>query len=188
MTVYNWIVIAAWAVFLIVWLASSFFTKRTARRNMPWLGTALRILAALIILLFIHLGISGKIGLAFLAGAHPVLGAFGAAFTVIGIAFAVWARAYLGRNWGMPMTVREAPELVMTGPYAYVRHPIYTGVILAIFGSTLASGLPWLIVFIAASAYFAYSATKEEAHLLQEFPDAYPAYRARTKMLIPFIW
>jgi len=85
------------------------------------------------------------------------------------------------------MSVKESPELVVTGPYAYVRHPIYTGVILGMLGSALVAGWIWLIVALVAAAYFIWSATHEEKQMEQTFPDAYPAYKKRTKMLIPFV-
>jgi protein-S-isoprenylcysteine O-methyltransferase Ste14 len=118
----------------------------------------------------------------------PALGFASVALAAFGIGFAVWARTYLGRNWGMPRSIKENPELVTTGPYAYVRHPIYTGVLLALLGSVLMSGLPWLIVFVVACGYFIYSAYQEEGVMLRTFPESYPPYKARTKMLIPFIF
>ena len=106
---------------------------------------------------------------------------------VCGIGVAVWARIYLGRNWGMPMTQKNEPELVTRGPYSVVRHPIYTGILLALLGTSLATNLYWLAAFVLSAAYFVYSARVEERVLASAFPAAYPAYRARTKMLIPFV-
>ena len=74
-----------------------------------------------------------------------------------------------------------------SGPYAYVRHPIYTGVLLAMLGSALVSGPAWALILIVAASYFVYAALQEEKIMLKEFPDTYPLYRKRTKMLIPFI-
>jgi protein-S-isoprenylcysteine O-methyltransferase Ste14 len=112
----------------------------------------------------------------------------GAALTVLGVGFAVWARLTLGSNWGMPMTLRENPELVTGGPYAYVRHPIYTGLIFAVLGTALVLGGIWLSIFVVSSIYFALSAGREEKDMVERFPDAYPAYRARTKRLVPFVY
>jgi protein-S-isoprenylcysteine O-methyltransferase Ste14 len=87
----------------------------------------------------------------------------------------------------MPMSVKENAELVTTGPYAYIRNPIYAGIVLATLGSALIDW--WWAVFLAcAVAYFVYSAKVEERILLREFPDSYPAYKARTKSLIPFVY
>lgn len=118
----------------------------------------------------------------------PALGIASVALTAIGVAFAVWARYYLGRNWGMPRDIKKDAELVTSGPYAYVRHPIYTGVIIAILGSVLIGGSLWLIVFAVACGYFVYSAYQEERVMATTFPGSYPAYKARTKMLIPFLF
>ena len=70
----------------------------------------------------------------------------------------------------------------------HVRHPIYSGIMLAMIGSALAVGLFWLALFVLYFAYFLVSARTEEKMMLAQFPDAYPAYRRRTKMLIPFLF
>jgi protein-S-isoprenylcysteine O-methyltransferase Ste14 len=88
----------------------------------------------------------------------------------------------------MPMSIKDHPELVIQGPYVYVRHPIYTGIIFAMLGSALALGLWWLIFGIVMFLYFIYSAVKEEKTMIREFPNEYPAYKKRTKMLIPFVF
>jgi protein-S-isoprenylcysteine O-methyltransferase Ste14 len=117
----------------------------------------------------------------------PFILTFGLILCAAGIALAIWARVYLGRNWGMPMTQREHPELVTTGPYAYIRHPIYAGVILAAIGSTITIDVLWFIPLLIYCAYFFYSAPIEERHMAERFPNEYPAYKSRTKMLIPFV-
>jgi protein-S-isoprenylcysteine O-methyltransferase Ste14 len=88
----------------------------------------------------------------------------------------------------MPMTRRNEPELVTTGPYRRVRHPIYTGIIVAMLGTALATTVFALIAVAVLAAYFIYSATREEAFLLGQFPDTYPAYKRATKMLVPFVF
>ena len=101
---------------------------------------------------------------------------------------AIWARVYLGENWGMAATTKENVELVTSGPYKYVRHPIYSGVMLAMLGSALAGDAVWFIVFVLISLYFIYSARMEETNMLWVFPEQYAAYKKKTKMLIPFIF
>ncbi len=88
----------------------------------------------------------------------------------------------------MPMSLREGHELVTTGPYAFVRHPIYTGILLAVIGTTLVRGIPWIVLSAAIFAYFIYAATIEERSMIGQFPKEYPAYVNRTKMLIPFLF
>jgi protein-S-isoprenylcysteine O-methyltransferase Ste14 len=118
----------------------------------------------------------------------PVLTGVGLALFFLGLALAIWARLYIGRNWGMPMTRKEEPELVTTGPYSRVRHPIYTGMILALLGTALATTPFGLIAVAVLAAYFIYSATREESYLAEQFPDTYPAYKRSTKMLVPFVF
>jgi protein-S-isoprenylcysteine O-methyltransferase Ste14 len=116
-----------------------------------------------------------------------VLGLIGVVVFASGIALAMWARVNLGRNWGMPMSEKAEPELVTSGPYHLIRHPIYSGILTAVLGTALANNLIGLIVVVVLGAYFYYSASVEETNLTATFPKAYPAYRTRTKMLIPFV-
>jgi protein-S-isoprenylcysteine O-methyltransferase Ste14 len=77
---------------------------------------------------------------------------------------------------------------VTTGPYSRVRHPIYSGLILALIGTTIAISLYLIVVTLLLGAYFVYSATVEERSMEQHFPDTYPAYKRSTKMLVPFVF
>jgi protein-S-isoprenylcysteine O-methyltransferase Ste14 len=112
----------------------------------------------------------------------------GTVLFLCGLATAIWARLSMGANWGMPMTLKQEPELVETGPYGYVRHPIYSGLILAFIGTTLATSLLVLIPAGLLSAYFVWSGRTEERILSAAMPSTYPPYMARTKMLIPFVF
>jgi protein-S-isoprenylcysteine O-methyltransferase Ste14 len=87
----------------------------------------------------------------------------------------------------MPMTQKAEPELVTSGPYRFVRHPIYSGLLLGVLGTALVTNLIGLIIFAVLAGYFYYSAAVEEKNLTAAFPTAYPAYQARTKMLIPLV-
>jgi protein-S-isoprenylcysteine O-methyltransferase Ste14 len=87
----------------------------------------------------------------------------------------------------MPMTRKDEPEIVTSGPYRLIRHPIYSGILLGILGTALATDIYWLIAFGLLGAYFVYSARVEERLLSDAMPATYPAYMARTKMLIPFV-
>jgi protein-S-isoprenylcysteine O-methyltransferase Ste14 len=118
----------------------------------------------------------------------PWLQGIGLAIFVLGLALAVWARIYLGRNWGMPMSEKVDPELVTTGPYRTVRHPIYSGIVLAMVGTAIAVSIYWLIAVVLLGGYFIYSAFMEERCRAQVFPDTFPAYKQSTEMLIPFLF
>ena len=106
----------------------------------------------------------------------------------VGLGFAIWARVHIGRNWGSPMTQKDAPELVTSGPYRVARHPIYSGILVAGVGTAVALSWPWLIAVGLAGIYFVYSASVEERYLTEQFPDAYPVYKRSTKVFVPFIF
>ncbi len=173
------IVAVAWVVFWIYWLVSAFGSKRGTRSAR---GIPLRAALAVVLLLFFRVVHTGGFDV------HDVaLAVLGTAIVFCGIGFAIWARVNIGRNWGMPMTTKDEPELVTSGPYRFVRHPIYTGILVAVLGTALVINLLALAVAAVLGAFFWYSATVEEKNLDATFPRAYPAYRAQTKMLIPFV-
>lgn len=117
----------------------------------------------------------------------PWLQGIGLAIFVLGLALAIWARVYLGRNWGTPMSQKVDPDLVTTGPYRTIRHPIYSGIILAMVGTAVAVSWYWLIAVALLGAYFVYSAVIEERYMTKLFPNSYPQYKRSTKMLVPFV-
>lgn len=181
----GWIIVACWIGFVVFWLVSARRAKANARTSyLNWVFRAVIVIAAII--MRSRFGGIARLPVAHLP--HPVLGAAGVVLCLCGLALAIWARICLGRNWGMPMSLKKDPELVTTGPYAYVRHPIYTGILLMMLGSASAFNLLWLVVVAILAAYFLYSAVQEQKIMLREFPDTYPAYMARTKMLIPFVF
>ena len=175
-----------WFVFIIVWLITALRAKRTMRRPVGlWI---FRTAVILIVILAVEFERSGVRSIAWWVPAtNPFLQIVGLVLMIAGIATAFWARYYLGRNWGMPMSLKENPELVTGGPYEYIRNPIYSGVLLAMLGSGWTLGAWWFFILIVSGAYFIYASIQEEGIMAREFPDAYPAYKARTKMLIPFV-
>lgn len=179
MTALKLAVTIAWIVFWVYWLASAIGAHKSApgRRRIPVFG-----LTAVGVILVVRVFRGGS-----LVVHSPVLAGVGAALFLAGLTVAIWARVCLGRNWGMPMTRRLEPELITSGPYRLIRHPIYSGLLLAMLGTALVINPTGLIVAAALGAYFYYSATVEERNLVLAFPAAYPEYRTRTKKLIPFV-
>jgi protein-S-isoprenylcysteine O-methyltransferase Ste14 len=175
------VILAGWVVFWVYWLAASVRAKPGQTRLTRFAG--LRVGVVLVIFLLLRVGaLKGH------ATSHgPWLEGIGLAAFLMGLALAVWARIYLGRNWGMPMSHKVDPELVTTGPYRRIRHPIYSGIILAMIGTTIAVSLYWLVAVALLGAYFFYSAVMEERFMADLFPNSYPEYKRSTKMLIPFI-
>jgi protein-S-isoprenylcysteine O-methyltransferase Ste14 len=170
-----------WAAFWLYWLVAAFSMKRG---RVPWSRELrIRVVIVGVAILLARLG---------LFRGHPVNGdlrltGIGLFLFVLGLGFAVWARLQLGRNWGTPMTQKFEPELVTSGPYRLVRHPIYSGILVAGIGTVVALSWLWLTVVALAGIYFVYSASVEERYLTDEFPEDYPPYRRSTKMFIPFI-
>ena len=114
--------------------------------------------------------------------------AIGTLMVAAGLAFTVWARRYLGRNWSGIVTIKEGHELVRGGPYRFVRHPIYSGLLVALAGSALVRG-EWraIIGFAIAFAALWRKLKLEERWLEETFGEAYARYRAEVAALIPFV-
>ena len=181
----NIIITLLWIVFVVYWFVSAIGVKENVKSG-SWAHFAgFRILAAVIVVILLQQGSSWKfVAYQFDFGVRLT----GAILCVLGIGIAIWARVYLGRNWSGTPSMKKDHELVTSGPYHSVRHPIYTGMILALFGSALAAGVIWFIMFLCFAAMFLYRIPIEERYMMQLFPDQYPAYKKRTKALVPFIW
>jgi protein-S-isoprenylcysteine O-methyltransferase Ste14 len=168
-----------WVVFLIYWVVAASSSKESVGGGWRARLTGVSAVGVFLIAAVLRGGS--------LAVHNVILAAIGALLFACGIALAVWARLHLGRDWGMPMTQRAEPELVTSGPYRFVRHPIYSGLLTAMLGTALVNNLLGLIVVAVLVAYFYYCGIVEERNLAATFPKSYPEYRSRTKMLIPFL-
>jgi len=179
-----------WIAFWLYWIVSASKVKKGTLPNIKqFAGTRIILLglAYILVLIYNHLPLSFKQHYLTPTNSTDVL-MLGFVIFLLGIFLAVWARINLGKNWGMPMTQKQTPELVTSGPYHYIRHPIYSGILLMAFGSFLDVNVFWLLIFIVAGVYFIYSAISEEQLMIKQFPKVYPSYKRRTKMLIPFIF
>jgi protein-S-isoprenylcysteine O-methyltransferase Ste14 len=114
--------------------------------------------------------------------------ALGAVLLAAGLGFSVWARRHLGRNWSAQVVVKEDHTLIRSGPYRHVRHPIYTGILLAFLGTVVTIG-EWrgLLAFLFAVVSFAMRSRAEEQRMGQIFPE-YQEYGRETAALIPFVY
>ncbi|HYD18059.1 MAG TPA: isoprenylcysteine carboxylmethyltransferase family protein [Patescibacteria group bacterium] len=115
-----------------------------------------------------------------------ILGVF---MTAVGHSYSIWARRHLGKYWSGTVALKEGHRLVTTGPYAYVRHPIYTGLFTAVVGTVLAAATWSAICGFAVMLLAHYIKWKREERLmLQEFGQEYRDYMAKTKAIVPFIF
>jgi protein-S-isoprenylcysteine O-methyltransferase Ste14 len=175
-----------WAGWLIYWLVMAVSTKRTLERGGFF---EYRIVGGILILALLG---AGRI-LHISAQSHAwrttlALGVLTDCMVLAGLAFTVWARITLGRNWSSEVTFKEGHELIESGPYALVRHPIYTGLLLMALGTAVNSGRAIsLAALIAVYGAIWWKARQEEGIMSRHFPDSYPEYRRRVRAIIPFV-
>lgn len=112
----------------------------------------------------------------------------GLALAVTGLAFTCWARVVLGRNWSGVVQLKHDHELIVRGPYRIVRHPIYTGLLLAFFGTGLAVG-EWraVVAIVIVAIAFWRKLRLEERWLCELFDDQYRRYMREVKALVPWV-
>jgi len=178
---------AMWLAWVAYWIAAAAGTKHDRRRESPVSRFAHLLPLGVAIILISVPPHTGWAGARFL----PRLWAYywlGVALTAAGLGFACWARVHLGRNWSGVVTVKQDHELVRSGPYRLVRHPIYTGLVLAFLGTAIARG-DWQALLAVALVLMAFlrKIRLEERWMVEQFPNDYPAYRATTAALIPFV-
>lgn len=122
------------------------------------------------------------------APVNPVLASVGAILAVAGMLLLVWARQALGRDWSQTVSLKQEHELVTSGPYRLLRHPMYAGGLLACIGSAIAVGGPFVFLLVLLGAIFIWRVGAEDRLLARQFPDEFPAYARRTNALVPFVW
>ncbi len=171
-----------WAAFWLFWILAAFSSKRGRIQWSREVRIRVVIIAVAVVLLRLGAFHDSHITSA------PWREAIGLVLFASGLGLAIWARVHIGRNWGTPMTQKAEPELVTSGPYRLVRHPIYSGILAAGLGTAVGVSLLWLAPVGLGAIYFVYAATVEERYLAEQFPDTYPAYKRSTKMLVPFVF
>jgi protein-S-isoprenylcysteine O-methyltransferase Ste14 len=177
-----------WWTWAAYWMLAALRNKATQRRES--LGSRLAHLVPL------------AVGGALIAWAHPAWSALarrlwppspaaewiGVALVIAGFAFATWARVHLGRNWSGTVTVKQGHELIRSGPYALVRHPIYTGLISALLGTTIALGTVHAAIgFAIIVVSLVRKSRTEEEFMRATFPGEYQRYSAQVPALIPLV-
>jgi protein-S-isoprenylcysteine O-methyltransferase Ste14 len=180
------VIVALWLVLIGYWTASAWGNKPdTFRMNPVWRLLFIALLASITAATrFLPRPLDRRI-----LPDTPWVQAACVAAVCLGVGFAIWARRTLGRNWSGNPTLKEGHELIQSGPYRWIRHPIYTGILLAVLGTLASTGrlqdLPGLVFVLAACAA---KMRAEERLMCRQFPGAYPSYRERTKALVPFVW
>jgi protein-S-isoprenylcysteine O-methyltransferase Ste14 len=178
-----------WIAFIVYWQIRAAGTKTTQRLE----PAASRILRAVIFLVAIILFWTTRIPLHWLylqlwpVGLWPFW--LGAAVMVAGLLFAVWAREHLGANWSRSVTIKQDHELITTGPYAVVRHPIYTGILAGLLGTAIAlSQVRGFIAFLLIFLVLWLKLRMEEQWMRSQFGETYATYAHRTTALVPYLF
>jgi protein-S-isoprenylcysteine O-methyltransferase Ste14 len=175
-----------WLVFVIYWGVTALNVKPTIERRADWLRIAIAIIVGLGVAL-LRSPYGRSIDPFVLPRSLPVR-VVADLLAVVGVAILLWARTILGGNWSSAVTLKENHELIERGPYAWVRHPIYSGLLLLSLATAIHyATLGGFVVLALASIGFAFKMRQEEHLMTEHFPDRYPAYRARVKAIVPFV-
>jgi protein-S-isoprenylcysteine O-methyltransferase Ste14 len=187
----QYIILTCWIIFLLYWFVSSLSVKPTQERN-SGVGRFRWVIIGIVIAVLLFTKVFG-LSIPFLTisliSHSELLSVASVILVIIGLVIALLARRMLAGNWSKDVDVKVDHELITSGIYRYVRHPIYTGVLLMGLGSGLLVGTTSVfLIFLAMFGFFWFKARREEKLLTKHFPKEYPAYKRHTKALIPFIW
>jgi len=179
---------ACWIVFLAYWLISAWSTKKTVERQSA--GAKLTYNLPLVLGALLLFWPAPLFSWNVLVVPHTlVVQVLAVGLCVLGLLGALWARRTLAENWSSEVVFKEQHELIERGPYRFVRHPIYTSLLLMALGSALATGRPGSFVgFLLFLVGFWLKLKQEEALLLRHFPTQYAAYMSHVKALLPFVF
>ncbi len=186
-------VILCWITFLVYWIAKASQVKRNIERRSLWWWRIPPF--AMLTLIYVSLKSGGRLSEYLVVILWPsasnnfIVGVVADIVSLTGLIITLWARMTLGRNWNTGVTFKENHELVKHGPYSFVRHPIYSGLLLMFLSMAIWYGRVAGFAFFA-SCFVAYwvKAINEENLMMQHFPNEYPEYKKNVKALIPFVF
>ncbi|MCW3465732.1 methyltransferase family protein [Chitinophaga nivalis] len=182
-----WISFVGWALFIVCWGLLRNATKENVQHRtrqqqvMAFMGYVLAF-----VLLYLPVFINNRVRILPATAGWQLTGAV---LCIVGIGLCIWSRLMLGVNWSGGVAAKKAHELIVSGPYHWVRHPIYTGFIMALAGTCLVTGSwPGMFITVLYTLGLCVKIGAEEKLLCDLFPDAYSHYQQRTHRLIPFLW
>ena len=174
-----------WLTFLGVWIIAAASTKRSVRRDSSTSRFVYGVLVPLGAFLVIQPSRFGPLDVRLVPDTRAV-NLCGLTITAAGMGFAIWARFTLGRNWSGTVTVKARHELIRSGPYRFVRHPIYSGILAGLMGTAIGQGsLPSLIGVVIAFYGLRMKWKTEERFMVEQFGAQYVQYQRVVKALIP---
>ena len=177
------IIYALWLIQTVYLTVAAFSARRDTR---PHLGQSFGLLFALIgAWLLPRLRPFRFVNFAPINGVISLLGVLVCAASM---AMQVWARQTLGQNWSQTVSAKEGHQVITSGPYRLVLHPIYAAGLVACIASAIVAGGPFVFATLTVGPIFLWRVGAEDALMTRQFPNEYPAYKRRTKALIPFVW
>jgi len=176
-----------WWIFIVYWLIAARKAKRTVeRQTMASRLVVLLTVGGGCVLLFSSIN-NPSLGSRLLPG-NLVIRVIGNVCSITGITLAIWARRTLGRNWSGTITLKEDHELIQTGPYRFVRHPIYTAFFLMFLGTAIVVGkVPGFIGFVMTCFGFSFKLRQEESLMIRHFGKQYVEYKSRVRAVVPWV-
>jgi protein-S-isoprenylcysteine O-methyltransferase Ste14 len=186
-TISGLIILGCWITFLVYWIISAFGQKATAEPQRLSSALAHRIPVGLGWFLMLYPKPPQPLNQMLIPRTDLVL-AMGTAACVFGLFVTIWARRTLAGNWSTDVTFKQGHELIKNGPYHFVRHPIYTGLLLMAVGTAAAAGplRCWLGAVVVGVGFWI-KLKQEERLMLRHFPEQYPVYQKQVKALVPFL-
>ena len=199
MAVTDFVIILCWVIFFAVILVGAFRTKPTVERG-PLSNKVFYTLPIVLAIFLLFKGLTAQTapgtGLSqplyplyvqVLPATTPIL-VIGVVLAVSGLFIALWARVILGTNWSGAVTFKEKHELIQKGPYAFVRHPLYTGLLMMFLGTVIEAGtLGSLIGFPLFFIGCWIKLKQEESLMTKHFGEEYTRYKIKVKALIPYL-
>lgn len=175
-----------WFVWAILWLLMATWSKPSKRREFPWQRLEHIIPMVAGFLLIYDRNFAWKFLGNRIIPENDVVTIFGLGLTLGGLIFAVWARIALGANWSGTVTIKSGHNLIRRGPYKWIRHPIYTGLLASFVGTVLLQGevrsfLGFVMVLLALYR----KAKREEKFLSEEFGEGFTEHAKHTGMFLP---
>jgi protein-S-isoprenylcysteine O-methyltransferase Ste14 len=182
-----WLVISIWVVWFAFWRLASPGSAASDERESAWSRASYLVPMLLVIVLMIGPDWPPWLRRQLIPGGW-VRYWVGVVVLASGLSFTVWARRVLGSNWSGRIAIKDGQQLVRVGPYRWIRHPIYTGALVAILGSAVTSGtVSGLLALALACAALGHKIRIEERWLMREFGDHYAEYRRSSWLLVPYV-
>jgi protein-S-isoprenylcysteine O-methyltransferase Ste14 len=187
-TISHAVIPVLWAIWVLYWIVSARGTKQTQRNEdaRSWLSHHAPLIAGAVLL-----GVPDILGTTMDGDFVPQVAPWpwiAIALVAAGLGFAVAARVWLGGNWSSNVTLKQGHELIRSGPYAWVRHPIYTGLLLALLGTAIMVGKWRALIGLALIVIaFVRKLSIEERFMAEQFGEDYARYRADVAALVPFL-